>query len=282
MQFNIFRRSRKVETNLSLVFWGWRRTPCSGWTRRQRRSWRPGHWLLSSDGPPPPMYSPSTLETTKTNTTVCRQPRGSISALWSPATLTLSWSGGRGKRDLARTGTRRRRWRSRSSAPDGQLRFMVCLKLWKKLSPIHWLTPASSETQDVSTFFLVYLINSLYLFLQLISRLFLYFIIFPAQEINFNGHSSSQKSIVTNGHQNGGFDAGVWQLVFLCFPSLHVLSVYQKYCSLTISSFCDLTTISSSYCSSSLERAYHSMYLVCLAFRLTVLLLWKIYAFWLI
>ena len=58
-------------------------------------------------------------------------------------------------------------------------------------------------------YLLFYLINSFDLFLQLISHLFLYFIIFPAQEINFNGHSSSQKSIVTNGHQNGGFDTGV-------------------------------------------------------------------------
>ena len=164
MQFDIFRRSRKVETNLSLVFLGWRRTPCSGWTRRQRRSWRPGHWPPSSDGPPPPMYSPSTLETTKTSTTVCRRPRASTSALSLPATLTSSWSGGRGRRDSERTGTRRRRWRSRSSAPAGQLRFMVCRKLWKKLSPIHWLTPASLETQDVSTFSFIWSILLIYFY----------------------------------------------------------------------------------------------------------------------
>ena len=107
-------------------------------------------------------------------------------------------------------------------------------------------------------YLLFYLINSFDLFLQLISHLFLYFIIFPAQEINFNGHSSSQKSIVTNGHQNGGFDAGV--CFSYVFPSLHV-RVSQKFFCLTISSICDLTYISPSHCSSSLERAYHSMYL---------------------
>ena len=62
--------------------------------------------------------------------------------------------------------------------------------------------------------------------LFILAYLFLYFIIFPAQEINFNGHSSSQKSIVTNGHQNGGFDAGV--CFSYDFPSLHV-RVSQKF-----------------------------------------------------
>ena len=56
-------------------------------------------------------------------------------------------------------------------------------------------------------YFLFYPINSFDLFLQFIYHLLFYY--FPAQEINFNGHSSSQKSIVTNGHQNGGFDSGV-------------------------------------------------------------------------
>ena len=58
--------------------------------------------------------------------------------------------------------------------------------------------------------YLFYLIASLVLFFYniiLITFLMLFFS--PAQEINFNGHSSSQKSIVTNGHQNGGFDSGV-------------------------------------------------------------------------
>jgi talin len=80
------------------------------------------------------------------------------------------------------------------------------------------------------------------------------------QEINFNGHSSSQKSIVTNGHQNGGFDTGVGRL-FVCFPSLHAclknIGVSNHF------QFCDLTNISSFHCSSSLECAYHSMYPFC-------------------
>ena len=89
---------------------------------------------------------------------------------------------------------------------------------------------------------------------------FFIFIIFPAQEINFNGHSSSQKSIVTNGHQNGGFDTGVGRL-FVCFPSLHAclknIGVSNHF------QFCDLTNMSSFHCSSSLECAYHSMYPFC-------------------
>ena len=44
-----------------------------------------------------------------------------------------------------------------------------------------------------------------------------YFVFISAQEINFNGHSSSTKSVVTNGHQNGGFDASVGYFYFyLC------------------------------------------------------------------
>ena len=156
MHFNIFRRSRKGETSLFLDFWELRKTLFFDWMRRQRRSWRHGHWRLSSDGLPPPMYSPLTLETIKTNTTACRQLRASTSVPSLPATLTSSWREGKGRRGLEKMETRKKRWRSRSSAPAVQLRFMVCLKLWKKLSPIHWHTPASLGTQDVSTFLYIW------------------------------------------------------------------------------------------------------------------------------
>ena len=148
----ICRRSKKAETSWCHACSGWQRTPCSGWTRRPRRSWRRGLWPLLSAGLPRPMSSPSTLATTRTSTTACRPLRANTSAPSSLATSTSSWREGRGKSDLERMETKRRRWKSPSSALAGQLRFMVCLKLWKKLSPILWHTPASSETQDVSTF----------------------------------------------------------------------------------------------------------------------------------
>lgn len=49
--------------------------------------------------------------------------------------------------------------------------------------------------------------------------------------------------------------------VFLMFSLLCMLVCLKSFFCLTISSICDLTYISSSHCSSSLERAYHSMYL---------------------
>ena len=49
--------------------------------------------------------------------------------------------------------------------------------------------------------------------------------------------------------------------VFLMISFLCMFVCLKSFSCLTISSICDLTTISSSPCSSSLERAYHSMYL---------------------
>ena len=121
--------------------------------RERKATWRdlwPSFAHRSDDGRRRPTCSPWTLATTRTSTTASRPPRASRSAPSLPATSTLSSRGAHVRSASARTETRRRLWRSPSSAPAGPSRSTGCRPPWRRPSPTRWPSQDCWETPAVS------------------------------------------------------------------------------------------------------------------------------------